>query len=236
MHRRRVRQLMTRKANGVKSFHIIPALLTLVLAASGRADVIFQKGDANGNNLSAISDLDSPLQFADSFILQPGRNVITDVHWWGHYAPSDTPTEPDNFLLRIFEDDGGVPAISPMLDIHVGQANRMDTGIDAFDSNVYEYSVDIPPTAVPAGVTHWLSVVNDTTPDTDDHWYWLGRSQPGGVPADRADDGTPWVAFGPGFELSFQLTNDNLIPEPATATLGLLAFIGLGAVTRRRRA
>jgi uncharacterized protein (TIGR03382 family) len=228
----------SKKENLMVRARLILPLLLYALAAPLHADIIFEGSNPGDDlNLSITSDFDFPQQAADLFVLRPGQNVITDVHWWGVYDPANTPTEEDSFSIRIFEDAGGQPAISPMVDINVGDVGRLDTGLEFLNSDIYEYWVDIPPTAVPAGVTHWLSIVNNTPSDADDNWRWLGDLDT--VSAHtvrfRGNDNDAWDGSVTPFIMAFNLTNDNIIPEPATATLGLLALGGLGVLTRRRR-
>ena len=111
---------------------------------------------------------------------------------------------------------------------------RTDTG-QAIGSEVYEYSTTVTPIALDPNTTYWLSIVNDTTADTNDSWYWALASSLGNG-ALRSTDGTAWsgpAPFSPngGGTAAFFLTGD--VPEPATLSLTAAALIG--CLHRRRR-
>lgn len=82
----------------------VAALLGSVVPAA--ADVIiFDNGDSFINSLP--SDYSFPNQFADDFVLQPGASTITGIRWYGIYLDDRATT--DDFIIRIFEDNGGKP-------------------------------------------------------------------------------------------------------------------------------
>ncbi len=176
---------------------------------------------------------------ADDFSLAAGANTITDIHWTGSYFNGNTPVA-DHFTIQIIADAGGAPTTSAFGLLHsipVGaSATRIDTGIDILGSDLYSYAVDIAPSlasgvTLAAGATYWLSIVNDTSFDTDDTWAW-GMQAGGGNSVRRFSGGnTPWAPIE--FTADFQLTATSV---PESATLALLG-IGLGGLgwSRRKR-
>ena len=205
------------------------ACIASLLPSGASAVVIF---DQSIDPFWALGSEGFPL-LADDFTLQAGASTITDIHWWGVYASGNTPTEPDNFTVLIFEDINGPPANSLVFVSFVGDVGRVDTGIDLIVSlqDVYAYSVDISPLSLAANTTYWLSISNPTPTDTDDNWYWM--SVLGGNAKYFAGDS--WPEQPPGWSLGFQLTNGALaVPEPATWALFAAGLAGLGMMNRRK--
>jgi hypothetical protein len=207
----------------------------LAVAYPAQAAVIFDNGAPDLVN-AFFSDTmadhpfaGNPFQVADDFSFASAHS-LTDVHWFGAYAFENTPGL-DSFLIRIFPDDGGVPAADPIHEFAVGDGDRTDTGlIVAIAFNLYSYSALLPQTPLDPG-TYWLSIVNDLA-DADDDWYWATSNDNAGNGRNRMADDDPWSPLDA--ELAFALTGDAAIPEPGTLALVGAALAGL--ILRQRRA
>ena len=211
---------------------MLVALTMLVAGTAANAAVIFDNGITATNGF--ISDLDftgTPKLSADDFKLTPGANVITDVHWTGLYAFSNTPLA-DSFTLQLFNDAGGVPATNPFLSLPVNPS-RVDTGNNtSFGSDIFAYDVNISPVTLAANTTFWLSIFNNTSNDTNDNWFW-GMVDLAGNGATRDGLGLPWSPSVGNNGYQFQLTGVS-VPEPSALALFGLGFIAIALLGRRR--
>jgi len=127
--------------------------------------------DAYVSILDGVDHTPSP-QAADGFVLGGESPEIRVIQWWGTQDPAFS--DEDDFVIRIFEDDGaGLPNRVPLYSIPVGAATRTDTGDTAKPEMgswpIFEYSVELIPFDLEPGVPYYLSIVNTTGHD----WVWM---------------------------------------------------------------
>jgi hypothetical protein len=178
------------------------ATLAVMTAALGFSEVIYNSGPvdpgtgATGSDLKTTSDGLFPRQIADVFSLQSAAQV-TGLSWWGGYFPAGTAPTEDHFTVRVFGDIGGNPGSSPLWQFPPGQVDRTTTGLMSGALPVYLYSLNVPSPFLLAAGTYWLSVVNDTTGDPDDRWFWSRNGHPT-FPVtirERLADDTAWGPY-----------------------------------------
>ena len=200
-------------------------LIGVVVAGSAGASIIYDNGASQLTGGLIGSTIDFPP--ADNFVLTDGASTITDIHWTGYYL-IDPPT--DAFTVYIYGDDSGAPGVAPLHTL-TGTVQRVNSGNDnlgGFDD--YNYVLNIDPLALSANTTYWLSITNDIAPDA---WFWSLSDVSAGDANQKAV--TAWVELD--VELAFQLTNDAVVPEPASMTLrgfGLVAFAARSTFLRAK--
>jgi hypothetical protein len=221
------------------------ALLALIVGmASVKAvdadTVVIDNGEPDYES-SVASDTDFPLQQSGDFVLPSGANSVTGIRFWGTYGFTGTPPDNDNFKIRFFTDEGGKPANDWFAETPVGAVDRTSLGpspiIPAIAYYLYEAKFSV--VALDPNKTYWLSVLNNTSHDPNDNWYWA-RSETTGNSKNRTGDGLMWgdprvLPFNTfdHYELAFQLIG---VPEPACLPLLLIGatFLASGRATRFR--
>jgi hypothetical protein len=194
------------------------------------AQVVFDNGTPSKSG-GFVSDNDAGVRFADDFVFAVPE-TFGGIRFWGFYSPSDTPPLSDAFTAVFYGNAAGLPDGGNVLATRViGNPGRTDTGddIDGAPVDIYVYEAQFPEISLGAG-QYWVSIYNNTPGDTDDNWAWARHAFPGND-ARSPDDGATWFHEFSDSELAFQL----VVPEPATAALGVLAVLVVALCQRRAK-
>ena len=161
---------------------------------------------------------------------------VHDVHWWGSYWAGQDPQPIDGFVIRFFDDAGGLPGPKVYEQYITGPSNETFYGFSPYDNtNVYQYDCVLPePFDQVPGRIYWLSVSVDQGWDDTPYWGWHTSAADFLSDAMQAEQPEPW-AWNPIIDedFAFELT---VVPEPSTVvSLVLAAAIGGLMLLRRRK-
>ncbi|MEM7455934.1 MAG: PEP-CTERM sorting domain-containing protein [Planctomycetota bacterium] len=211
----------------MKKLILIGALMLIGLSETASADQVYDNGvgGASGVQTAFRSDMDGNDAMADDFVVF-STTQVSGIQWTGTYFSTQTPQAFDDFTINIYFDDSGTPGALAESFTPGDDVNRNDSGFDVNGISIYEYSAALDFTAI-AGTQYHMSIVNDTTADPDDDWYWgLGLF---GNATFSPDGGASWIP-NQDVTMDFSLT---AIPEPGTTiAIGLLLLTG---AARRKR-
>ena len=156
--------------------------------------ILFDGSIAPGNvDDLGSNDPDAPVgqRIAEDFSF-PVPVIVSSITFLGGYFPSSTPNT-DSFTLTIYNDSMGLPdPLSIVTRIDLGNFGRTDTGADYGAIDLYTYTASFAGVSLSGGTRYWLTIVNDTTADTDDDWAWAGKHQVGNW-ARSFDGGLTWL-------------------------------------------
>lgn len=187
--------------------------------------VIFDNGVGGAASLTngVVSDDDRPYYSFDDFTITDDL-TLTAIAWTGVYAFQNTEPSTDDFRFEIREPGtGGNPGALIYSDTVGNAVNRVDSGVNLFRFDVYEYSAEISEFNISAG-DYWLSIINDTTGEGDD-WFWGSSS---GGNSRSTSNFINFTVFNQNHD--FQVSGH--MPEPSGA---LLIFATTWTIMARRR-
>lgn len=212
----------------MRSITLAAAFLSaIIVAVPALAGVIYDNGSADFLDCG-FSDYAAGYQNAGDFVLATGSETITGIHWWGIY--SNTQLVTDDFTIVIYGDNGGMPDPGDILfSLSAGDVGQTDTGGTIYvQYHVYEYSLKIDPLVLVAGNTYHLSIANNTGT-----WMWATSAQSGTTTFSTPPTFENFAAYP--FEMAFNLTDDNVVPEPGTLTVTNPNVGGKWRIGKRQR-
>lgn len=235
--------------------------LLVFIATPSFALVIYNAGEPSTlDNSVWLSDVDESVtgsgarqQIGGYFILEPGENVINDIHWWGIYPNPGGPIAPgdDDFTIRLFlwNDVGEFVEVPYFYQNNIGNdVQRTDLGLDVdinlFENpsngtyDIYEYYAEVDPIPLAPDTRYLLSAFNNTV-ELSYNWSWSRSFDDNGFDIcgvrfsmTGSPDGLPW---GWTFDdVAFKLTYEP-VPEPAFMLLLGSGLIGLAGFRRKFR-
>lgn len=160
--------------------------------ATNADPILFDGSIAPGdvNDLGANDPDAGGQRLAEDFSF-PDPVIVTSITFLGGYFPTSTP-QTDSFTLTIYNDNMGLPdPLSIVTQIDLANVDRTDTGTDVFGIDLYTYTASFAGVSLSGGTRYWLTIVNNTTGDTDDNWVWAGKHEVGNF-ARSFNGGVTW--------------------------------------------
>lgn len=210
-----------------------------LLAFAGSATVDAAILHDNGSpvlNAADRSDVDTGAQVGDRFTVTT-RETIQSIQWWGLYGFEGSAQSVDVFTAQIYTVTGGAPSTTPLLSFSLTGVTRQVIGTaNPGGYSVYVYEAAIPNAIVAPG-NYVLSLMNNTTADAGDSWFWSNNSQTPGTSVRRNSPSVSWelsdLDGDPFRNHAFKISGVFTVPEAATSSL-LATAMGALAVRRRR--
>lgn len=212
----RMRSIFT----GVSFMAIMGVAMTDVAHAGS---VVYSQGPLFGAGNSFPAEINGGQQ-ADDWVASSATQINV-FRWWGT-QPGSGPND-GSFTLRVFSNSGGMPG-SLLNSFAIGNSySRINTGqSDSNGRDIYQYDANIGAFNPIAGVTYWLSIVNDSSISGSPIFLWHQGSGPNNLHAFRFQTGS-WNSLDG--DMAFELVS---IPTPGA--LALLAMAAIGGKRRRR--
>ncbi|MHC4966216.1 MAG: YncE family protein, partial [Planctomycetota bacterium] len=101
---------------------------------------------------------------AENFVfIEPAS--IDIIRFWGGYAPTNVPLDPDRFTLVLWDDSNGEPGNIIREVRGITPTTRRPTGGQIADGAIdeYEYTIDLEPNETLLPGVYWVEIFNDSS-------------------------------------------------------------------------
>ncbi len=198
-------------------------LLTIIFGIQASAATVYDGGAPSATD-GQRSDFDNGKQIGGQFTLTTTQ-TLRSIEWWGVYGFSNTPQSVDAFTVQIFAVTAGAPEATPAFQYSLSAVPRVATGAKIAGSlSIYRYISEIPATVLAPG-TYVLSIMNDTTADTNDSWYWADSAVTAGPAWERNTALLPWYNIRDGApptstpNIAFNISDTGIAPTLSAVTI-----------------
>jgi hypothetical protein len=191
------------------------------------------------NDLGFFSDARWPEWQADEFLLTGGPAFsLTGIAWWGRYfrqgqAGAVTPEGSDDFVVRLYETQGGNPVPSHFLELVLGPVPRQYVLTSSKGVPLFRWEVSLAsPVPLEANKLYAVSIFNRGGRPDDPVFavLWSTPANWGDARWRRTSESAAWQMSG--YNFAFELKGE-VVPEPS-GLLVLTAGTALLARCRRR--
>jgi hypothetical protein len=210
---------------------IVIAILLLASASSFAGTVFFSNpiDMTSGTAYTSVNWNGSDYYRCFTDYNYDGSCRITDFHWWGaaHYGNAGI----DSFVVSIFTDNGSdAPGAEIFHQVAAGDANAVSVGNAGFGYEAFKYSMDFSSAFTGPAGKYWFSTYGYTQNANADEFFWATSATR--VFANDIQDNWPSGSYlaTPQEDFAFELSGDNVVPEPSTLILLGLGLFALGAV------
>ena len=221
---------------GLKKVPLLAFVLALAFSfarVAGAQTVLIDQQPDQINGLFSDSDCDfcnTGIQvIAEDFIVT--TNVtIGQIVIWGGYFPANVPLLTDNFTVIFHADAAGVPGAEVAPPEANVPSTRVDTGIDLFGVDEYEFTLTLasPVTLTPG--TYWVEIYNDSTGSTESVFWETGSLDPvngiDGIGFAFEAPGVTWFNAG-GLNQSLRLQLVTVAPLVEVPTMNIWGLVVL---------
>lgn len=178
-----------------------------------------------------LSDWSGGNQNADNFSLGQ-TSTLESIQWWGSYDVQGG----DDFNVRIFANNGGMPEVNPDYQyLSLGVVRDTTTMFDSSGHGVFSYELVLPTALTLQAGSYYLSILNNNDISTTNNnnpssWQWLVSDNVSGSTWFRSSDGDNWGEYQDPAGFAFALNGTQPQPPQTVPEPGIFSLLALGAL------